>query len=199
MSVAIRDAAGLVPPPADARDGCWRDAEGGHVWGGAAQRRNHSIWIEPLGAGRRYTDRIDIDAGWLTAIVAGFAALSDRTPAKKRRWRRLARRHLTAPVEPRWRPRLDGRPGRLTSLRCEWPTRGASPLSGESASRGDPLGWRRLPTADARRRCQAAGSKSDFDPVRHTVHRVRAEEKSLGPATRSKQVSARTEVQRSVR
>ena len=85
------------------------------MWGGAAQQRNHSIWIEPLGAGRRYTDRIELDAGWLTAIVAGFAALSDRH--RQRRWRRLARRHLTAPVEPRWRPGSDGRPGRLTSLR----------------------------------------------------------------------------------
>ncbi len=67
-----------------------------HEWGGVVRRWNHSIWIEPLGVGWcRYTDRIEIDAGRLTVIVAGFAALFYRH--RQRRWRRLARRHLATP------------------------------------------------------------------------------------------------------
>jgi hypothetical protein len=66
-----------------------------HEWGGAVRRWEHAIWIEPLGDGRcRYTDRIEIDAGPFTAIVAGFAALFYRH--RQRRWRRLARKHLTS-------------------------------------------------------------------------------------------------------
>jgi hypothetical protein len=65
-----------------------------HEWGGAVRRWDHSIWIEPLSGGRcRYTDRIDIDAGGLTPAVAGFARLFYRH--RQRRWRRLARRHLS--------------------------------------------------------------------------------------------------------
>jgi hypothetical protein len=67
-----------------------------HEWGGAVRRWDHSIWIEPLGQQRcRYTDRIEIDAGRFTVVVAGFAALFYRH--RQRRWRRLARRHLAAP------------------------------------------------------------------------------------------------------
>jgi hypothetical protein len=66
-----------------------------HEWGGAVRRWEHTIWVEPLGEGRcRYTDRIEIDAGPFTAIVAGFAALFYRH--RQRRWRRLARRHLAS-------------------------------------------------------------------------------------------------------
>ena len=64
-----------------------------HEWGGLVRTWDHTIHIEPMDARRcRYTDRIDIDAGRLTPLVARFAEVFYRH--RQRRWRRLARRHL---------------------------------------------------------------------------------------------------------
>jgi hypothetical protein len=57
--------------------------------GGPIRSWRHDISVERLDAGRsRYTDVIHIDAGPLTAVVAGFAWAFYR--ARQRRWRSLA-------------------------------------------------------------------------------------------------------------
>ena len=58
--------------------------------GGSVKRWNHVITVEPAGERRsRYTDRIDLDAGRLTPLIAGYAKLFYRY--RQRRWRKLAR------------------------------------------------------------------------------------------------------------
>lgn len=57
----------------------------------------HLITVEPRGGGTcRYTDVVEVDAGPLTSAVATFAAGFYRW--RQRRWRALARRHLSAPL-----------------------------------------------------------------------------------------------------
>jgi hypothetical protein len=57
--------------------------------GGLVRRWHHEIAVDTLGDDRtRYTDRIEIDAGPATPIVAGFAHLFYRY--RQRRWRGLA-------------------------------------------------------------------------------------------------------------
>ena len=61
------------------------EEHGGFIW-----RWNHRITIEPDGEQRcRYTDEIDIQAGWLTIAVGAFAHLFYRY--RQMRWRYLAR------------------------------------------------------------------------------------------------------------
>ncbi len=58
--------------------------------GGVIRTWNHVIEVEPVAPDRcRYTDRIDIDAGPLTLLVATYAHLFYRH--RQRRWTRLAR------------------------------------------------------------------------------------------------------------
>jgi ligand-binding SRPBCC domain-containing protein len=58
--------------------------------GGSVKRWNHVITVEPAGDGRSlYTDRIDLEAGRMTPLVAGYAKVFYRY--RQRRWRKLAR------------------------------------------------------------------------------------------------------------
>ena len=57
-----------------------------------ARRWDHLVTVEPLGDRTRYIDRVEIEAGWLTPLVAAFAAVFYRH--RQRRWRRLARSEL---------------------------------------------------------------------------------------------------------
>jgi hypothetical protein len=58
--------------------------------GGPVRTWNHRIAVEPVSATRcRYTDEIDIRAGWLTPAVWLFAQVFYRY--RQMRWRRLAR------------------------------------------------------------------------------------------------------------
>lgn len=62
--------------------------------GGVLRAWRHTLHVEPLGAGAsRYTDRIELDAGPLTAVSA--AVTRGIFAYRHLRWRRLARRHLT--------------------------------------------------------------------------------------------------------
>lgn len=55
------------------------------------RRWDHRIQFEPYGDGAsRYTDEVEIDAGWLTLPVWLFAQAFYRY--RQRRWRRIARR-----------------------------------------------------------------------------------------------------------
>lgn len=64
-----------------------------HEWGGLVRTWDHTIRIDRIDVERcRYTDRIEIDAGRLTPLVARVAEVFYRH--RQRRWRRLARRHL---------------------------------------------------------------------------------------------------------
>ena len=57
--------------------------------GGAVKKWNHVIAVDPADGDRtHYSDRIEIDAGPLTPLVAGYAQLFYRY--RQRRWRRLA-------------------------------------------------------------------------------------------------------------
>lgn len=59
--------------------------------GGLIRSWVHDIVIEPDGADRcRYTDRVEIDAGWATLPVAAYAWAFYRI--RQRRWRQLARK-----------------------------------------------------------------------------------------------------------
>lgn len=61
--------------------------------GGVLRRWHHVLHVEPAGNGRsRYSDTVDVDAGPLTPLVAGFGTALYRY--RQRRWHRLARRHL---------------------------------------------------------------------------------------------------------
>jgi len=54
----------------------------------------HAFSVDPLDdRTSRYTDVVDIDAGVLTPLVAGFAEIFYRY--RQMRWRRLASRHLS--------------------------------------------------------------------------------------------------------
>jgi ligand-binding SRPBCC domain-containing protein len=57
--------------------------------GGGVRTWNHLISVDPAGDRTRYSDRIEIDAGPLTPLVAGYAHLFYRY--RQHRWRRLAR------------------------------------------------------------------------------------------------------------
>lgn len=58
--------------------------------GGVLRRWRHTIDVVPLGAARcRYRDHVEIDAGRLTTVVAGVAAVFYRI--RQRRWRTAAR------------------------------------------------------------------------------------------------------------
>jgi hypothetical protein len=58
--------------------------------GGPVRHWNHRIKIDPGSAGRcRYTDEIEIRAGPLTPLVAGFSQVLFRY--RQSRWRKLAR------------------------------------------------------------------------------------------------------------
>jgi ligand-binding SRPBCC domain-containing protein len=57
--------------------------------GGAVKQWNHVIAVDPDGnRGVRYSDTIEIEAGPLTPVMAGYAHLFYRY--RQRRWRRLA-------------------------------------------------------------------------------------------------------------
>ncbi len=57
--------------------------------GGLLRTWRHTIVVEPLAEDRcRYEDRVDIEAGVLTAVVAGFARVFYRY--RQRRWRKVA-------------------------------------------------------------------------------------------------------------
>lgn len=59
--------------------------------GTLVKRWDHLIRVRPTAdGGTAYTDEIHISAGWLTPLVAGFAAVFYRH--RQRRWRRLAGR-----------------------------------------------------------------------------------------------------------
>jgi ligand-binding SRPBCC domain-containing protein len=63
--------------------------------GGLIRSWRHDISLEPIDERRcRYTDRLDIDAGWATLPVTGFAWVFYRY--RQRRWRQLARRLAAA-------------------------------------------------------------------------------------------------------
>lgn len=59
--------------------------------GGLVRAWRHTLHVEAVGEGRsRYSDTVEIDAGWLTPVVAAFARLLYRY--RHRRWRRLVAR-----------------------------------------------------------------------------------------------------------
>jgi ligand-binding SRPBCC domain-containing protein len=58
--------------------------------GALAHRWDHVIEIVPEGAGTRYTDRVTVEAGWLTPAIRLFARIF--YAHRQRRWRRLLSR-----------------------------------------------------------------------------------------------------------
>ncbi|MEU9804447.1 hypothetical protein [Mycobacterium sp. NPDC050853] len=61
--------------------------------GGILRTWNHTLHVEPIGDRRcRYSDRIDIDAGFLTPVAAEAAAAIFRY--RQRRWHKLVDKHL---------------------------------------------------------------------------------------------------------
>ncbi len=64
---------------------CRRMRDNGRGW--ALRRSDHLIEIAPEGAGTRYTDRVEIEAGVLTPLIAAGAGLLFRH--RQKRWRRL--------------------------------------------------------------------------------------------------------------
>ena len=59
--------------------------------GALARRWDHLITVAPAGPGRtRYTDRVEVEAGWLTPAVWAFARLF--YAHRQRCWRRLVAR-----------------------------------------------------------------------------------------------------------
>lgn len=54
------------------------------------RRWDHLITIEPVGSATRYTDRVEVEAGWRTPFVWLFARLF--YAHRQRRWRSLAER-----------------------------------------------------------------------------------------------------------
>lgn len=57
--------------------------------GGLVRQWNHDIEVEPIDDGRcRYTDRIDIDAGFFTPVIVAYAKVFYLL--RQRRWRTLA-------------------------------------------------------------------------------------------------------------
>lgn len=73
-----------APGPEDA----WVVRDNGS--GSLARVWDHRIFVAPEGEGSRYTDRVTIQAGFLTPFVLLFAQLLYRY--RQRRWRRLVQR-----------------------------------------------------------------------------------------------------------
>ena len=68
-------------------------------YGGLVRTWRHHVVVTPLDEDRcRYEDRLDIEAGVLTAAVVGFARIFYRY--RQRRWRRLAARLHTSGTSP---------------------------------------------------------------------------------------------------
>lgn len=65
--------------------GAYRVRDNGH--GPLIGRWDHMIEITPEGSGTRYVDRVHIEAGLLTPVVAAFARLF--YAHRQRRWRKL--------------------------------------------------------------------------------------------------------------
>ena len=63
----------------------WSIRDNGH--GAMIKTWDHMIEVAPDGDGTRFTDRVTVDAGWLTPFVALFARVFYRH--RQRRWRRL--------------------------------------------------------------------------------------------------------------
>jgi hypothetical protein len=64
-----------------------------HEHGGILRAWNHTLHVEPIDENRcRYTDTVDIDAGFATVFVAALAVGIFRY--RQRRWRKLVRKHL---------------------------------------------------------------------------------------------------------
>jgi hypothetical protein len=74
---------GISYPPAEGQRRFLRD--NGRSAG--IRRWDHLITIEPEDGGTRYTDRLILDAGWRTPIVAAFAA--QFYEHRQARWRKL--------------------------------------------------------------------------------------------------------------
>jgi hypothetical protein len=73
--------------------------------GGVIRTWRHDVTVTPIDeTACRYEDRIEIDAGWLTPVVAAYASLFYRH--RQRRWRMLARL-LATTVRPRPTSRSD--------------------------------------------------------------------------------------------
>jgi hypothetical protein len=68
--------------------GEYRLRDNGH--GPLIERWDHMIEIAPEGEGTRYTDRVHIEAGLLTPLVAAFARAF--YAHRQRRWQRLVAR-----------------------------------------------------------------------------------------------------------
>lgn len=71
----------LLPP----RGEIWSVRDNGH--GALIRTWDHVIEVSPKGEGTHYTDRVTVDAGWLTAPVALFARIF--YAHRQRRWRAL--------------------------------------------------------------------------------------------------------------
>jgi hypothetical protein len=63
-------------------------------FGPLVRRWDHLIAIRPEGSGTRYVDRVTIDAGLLTPVVAAFARVF--YAHRQRRWRQLASTNFAA-------------------------------------------------------------------------------------------------------
>ena len=61
--------------------------DNGH--GTMAKVWDHYIFVKQVGGGTRYTDRVDVSAGFLTPFVALFARIF--YAHRQRRWKKLAR------------------------------------------------------------------------------------------------------------
>lgn len=55
--------------------------------GGMIRRWDHLMLVEPEGEGTRYTDRVEVEAGALTPLAAGFAHVL--YTHRQQRWRKL--------------------------------------------------------------------------------------------------------------
>jgi hypothetical protein len=67
--------------------------------GGLIRRWRHIIRVTPLGASQcRYEDVVEIEAGWITPIVVGFARWF--YGVRQRRWQSLARQLNTSIHQP---------------------------------------------------------------------------------------------------
>lgn len=71
-----------------------------HEYGGLLQRWNHTLRVEAISETRcRYSDAVEIDAGWMTPLACRVATVFYRY--RQRRWTRLVRNHLL-PAGPRY-------------------------------------------------------------------------------------------------
>lgn len=74
---------GIEYPPAEGNKRLLRD----NGYGPLIKTWDHLISVEPEGEGTRYTDKLVLDAGWLTPAIALFANRFYRH--RQKRWRRL--------------------------------------------------------------------------------------------------------------